>query len=304
MVLMKVIDSFLHFFTPRYTNNHRATALSLSSFSVYIAFLLVFQVGLNLIVKVSPEVLGYATNISLSDLLSMTNEKRLENGVTTLQINDQLSEAAKRKAEDMFTNQYWAHNSPNGREPWGFITTSGYQYLYAGENLARDFAESKAVVEAWMNSSTHRENLVNPKYKEVGFAVVNGEYGGYETTLVVQMFGTKAGSPPSVAAPTIPKITEKTTTATPKSVEEIKQESLQVLPAIVANVPVRKADVFGVTKTVSIALAIMLILVLAVDAFLVYERKTVRISGHNLAHLMILFVLLVVLNLISRGAVI
>ena len=126
--------------------------------------------------------------------------------------------------------------------------------------MARDFAESKAVVEAWMNSSTHRENLVNPKYKEVGFAVVNGEYGGYETTLVVQMFGTKAGSPPSVAAPTIPKITEKTTTATPKPVEEIKQESLQVLPAIVANVPVRKADVFGVTKTVSIALAIMFIL--------------------------------------------
>lgn len=79
----------------------------------------------------------------------------------------------------------------------------------------------------------------------------------------------------------------------------------QILPAEVVPVaPVfKKTDTFGLTKSVSMALAVMLMLVLVLDAFLVYHRKTIRVSGHNLAHLMILFVLLVVLNLINRGVI-
>jgi hypothetical protein len=292
---MAIVENLLHFFTPRHTNNHRPAALSFSAISVYVMFLLVFQIALTLAAKYNPDILGYATNISVNDLLRISNEKRMEAGVPVLALNNKLSDAARRKAADMFASQYWAHTSPEGRDPWSFVTSSGYSYLYAGENLARDFAESRGVVEAWMNSATHKENLVNPKYKEVGFAVVDGKYGSYETTLVVQMFGTPAQGAPTVEAPPVAQ----------KPLEPVLEinPAPQVLPAVVNPVPVRKTDTFGLTKSVSMALTFMLMAVLALDALLIYRRRVIRVSGHSLAHLMVLFVLLVVLNLINRGVV-
>ncbi|MDO8515023.1 MAG: CAP domain-containing protein [bacterium] len=285
---MKAVELILHFFTPRHTNNHRPVALSFSAISTYICFLLIFQIGLAFTARFNPEILGYATNITVSDLLKFSNEKRRENGTGTLTFNEKLAVAAEAKAADMFSNQYWAHTSPAGRDPWSFIINAGYSYLYAGENLARDFADSKGVVEAWMNSPTHRENLLNSRYKEVGFAIANNKYGTYETTLVVQMFGTPPSGTPTVEAPVL---SEKTIYSTPSGM---------VLNIETTN---KKTDYFGLTKAISLALTLMLVVVLAVDAILVYRRQTVRVSGHNLAHMMILLVLLVVLNLVSRGVI-
>ena len=93
----------------------------------------------------------------------------------------------------MFTDQYWAHTAPDGTEPWTFMHQMGYQYVVAGENLARDFGQTDEMVSAWLASPTHRANIMNPKYQEIGIAVIDGVLEGYETTLVVQMFGT----PPS-----------------------------------------------------------------------------------------------------------
>lgn len=286
---MKVVELILHFFTPRHTNNHRPVALSFSAISTYVCFLLIFQIGLAVVAKYSPEILGYATNITAGDLLKFSNEERMENGTEVLTYNEKLAEAAGAKAEDMFANQYWAHTSPAGKDPWSFIINAGYSYLYAGENLARDFADSKGVVEAWMNSSTHRENLLNGRYKEVGFAIRNGRYGNYETTLVVQMFGTPPSGEPTVEAPI-------------KPLNNIPVQSTS--SGMVLKVETtKKTDQFGLTKAISLALTLMLMIVLAVDAILVYRRQTVRVSGHSFAHLMILLVLLIVLNLVSRGVI-
>lgn len=286
---MKVVELILHFFTPRHTNNHRPVALSFSAITTYVCFLLIFQIGLAVVAKYSPEILGYATNITAGDLLKFSNEERMENGTEVLTYNEKLAEAAGAKAEDMFANQYWAHTSPAGKDPWSFIINAGYSYLYAGENLARDFADSKGVVEAWMNSSTHRENLLNGRYKEVGFAIRNGRYGNYETTLVVQMFGTPPSGEPTVEAPI-------------KPLNNIPVQSTS--SGMVLKVETtKKTDQFGLTKAISLALTLMLMVVLAVDAILVYRRQTVRVSGHSFAHLMILLVLLIVLNLVSRGVI-
>lgn len=287
---MKVVELILHFFTPRHTNNHRPVALSFSAISTYVCFLLIFQIGLAVVARYSPEILGYATNISVSDLLKFSNEKRMESDAGTLTFNEKLAEAAAAKAEDMFTNQYWAHTSPTGKDPWSFIINAGYSYLYAGENLARDFADSRAVVEAWMNSPTHRENLINNRYKEVGFAIRNGKYGNYETTLVVQMFGTPPSGEPTVEAPIKPSLNSVPVQSSPSGMV-LKVETI------------KKTDQFGLTKAISLALTLMLMVVLAVDAILVYRRQTVRVSGHSFAHLMILLVLLIVLNLVSRGVI-
>lgn len=289
---MRILEPFLHFLTPRHTNNHKAKALHVSSITTYIILLLVFQIILTGIARFNPGVLGYASNISIPDLLNDTNDHRIAAGQPALILNSQLSNAAAAKAADMFANQYWAHTSPSGLDPWHFISQVGYNYLFAGENLARDFGDSKSVVDAWMNSPSHRENLLNPRYQEIGFAVVNGKYNGYETTLVVQMFGAK-----SVQTPTVEETPAKVQAEpTPQS-----SSAGMILNTQSGSKP--KIDAFGLTKTVSLALTILLLGVLVVDSFLVYRRKTVRLSGHNLAHLVLLLALLVALNLIGRGIV-
>ncbi|MCL4397686.1 CAP domain-containing protein [Patescibacteria group bacterium] len=295
---MRLLEPFLHFLTPRQSNNHKAKALHVSSVTTYIVLLLVFQIILTGVAKFNPGVLGYASNITVTDLLKYTNDQRVAAGQMPLKLNDQLNRAAEAKAADMFANQYWAHTSPQGKDPWSFITAAGYSYLFAGENLARDFGDSKSVVDAWMNSPSHRENLLNSRYADVGFAVVNGKYNGYETTLVVQMFGAQSARTPTVEE-----------TSVPAQVQETSSESAkQSTPAgMILNTETGnsqpKIDAFGLTKTVSVALTVLLLGVLVVDSALVYRRKTVRLSGHNLAHLVLLIALLVALNLIGRGIV-
>lgn len=196
----------------------------------------------------------------------------------------------------MFAGQYWAHTSPTGRDPWSFIVESGYTYLFAGENLARDFGDSKGVVEAWMNSSSHKDNLLNSRYQDVGFAVVNGKYNGYETTLVVQMFGTKPSG-----IPTVEEITE----APPRVLEEKSVEASS--GGVVLNTENKKLppmiDVFSLTKNLSLLLTMGLLVVLVIDGVLAYRRRVVRLSGHNFAHLILLLALLAALNIIGRGVI-
>jgi len=100
----------------------------------------------------------------------------------------------------MFDDNYWAHVSPSGREPWDFFDQQNYTYIYAGENLAKNFATSSGVIEGWMNSQGHRENLLNDNYTEIGIAAVNGQLEGEDTTLVVALYGRPSGTPPVIAA--------------------------------------------------------------------------------------------------------
>lgn len=319
------MEFLLHLLTPRQSNNHRARALHLSSISFYITVLLVFQIALTAVSGLRPGVLGFASNITVNDLLNDTNNKRAGAGAGMLSLNDDLTRAAQAKAADMFANQYWAHNSPSGRDPWSFIVAAGYNYLFAGENLARDFGDSQAVVDAWMNSPSHRDNLLNSRYQDVGFAVVNGKFGSDETTLVVQMFGAKPNQTPSVEAPkekvipTPAPIAPPTPPAPPTPVPEITptvaSSPAQVPPenptltppttGIILNTEVNKpvTSVLGATRGVSTLLIIFLMGILVVDGLLVYKRRTVRLSGHNLAHLLILIAVLVALNLIGRGVI-
>lgn len=293
---MGILEKILHFLTPRQSNNHRAKALHVTSLTTYLTLLLVFQILLTGVARFSPGILGYASNITVADLLKDTNNQRQKVGDTPLVLNNQLSAAAAAKAADMFANQYWAHTSPTGQDPWSFITDAGYTYLFAGENLARDFGDSAGVVDAWMNSDSHRENLLNSRYRDVGFAVVNGKYNGYETTLVIQMFGAKPSGTPTVEEKVAPKtsvLEEKPVSASAGGVV-LNTQDKNMLP---------KIDIFSLTKNVSLTLTMGLLLVLAVDGFLAYRRKVVRLSGHNFAHLVFLLALLAALNLVGRGII-
>ncbi len=91
----------------------------------------------------------------------------------------------------MVENNYFEHFSPSGTTPWDFIESAGYNYQLAGENLAMDFSTNEGVNRAWLNSPSHAKNILNPDFKNIGVAVIEGQLEGHETTLIVQMFGLK-----------------------------------------------------------------------------------------------------------------
>lgn len=124
-------------------------------------------------------------------VFEVTNLQRRENGSAVLVWNDLLAKAAETKAKDMFSKQYFAHNSPEGKTPAQFVNEAGYSYIKTGENLALGIFKDEAdLVKAWMDSPGHRENLLNPKFREIGVAVVSGHYKGDKVIIAVQEFGT------------------------------------------------------------------------------------------------------------------
>ncbi len=125
-------------------------------------------------------------------LIEETNSNRLADNLLTLKINPLLTEAAQEKAQDMAQKGYFNHISPEGITPWYWIQKVGYQYSYAGENLAINFSDSKDIVDAWMNSSSHRSNILNGHFTEIGIGIAKGIYQNRETVFIVQMFGRPA----------------------------------------------------------------------------------------------------------------
>jgi len=128
--------------------------------------------------------------VMAQSLIDLTNSERSQHELASLKENMTLDDAALAKAQDMFTNQYFAHTSPKGIEPWYWIDQSGYAYVYAGENLAIDFQSSGKLFEAWMDSPAHAENILQQQYRDIGIAALSGVMHGQKTTVVVQVFGT------------------------------------------------------------------------------------------------------------------
>lgn len=128
-------------------------------------------------------------------LADLTNSERKIQNLSTLTVNPVLNKAATMKAEDMASKGYFAHTSPEGKTPWYWLSEVGYKYQYAGENLAIDFSDSKDVTNAWMNSPTHKANIVKDKYTEVGTGIATGMYEGKETVFVAQVYANPLTSP-------------------------------------------------------------------------------------------------------------
>ncbi len=139
-------------------------------------------------------VLGHGSDITINSLLEQTNQARSSVGENSLIINEKLNQAAYLKAQDMLAKQYWAHDSPDGVEPWKWFTDVNYNYNEAGENLAKNFTSTNAVLTAWLDSPEHKANILKSNYQDVGFAVVNGELDGKQTSLVVALYGLPAES--------------------------------------------------------------------------------------------------------------
>lgn len=323
MVYTKYVKDFLHHLLfPRESNNHRAKLLHQSSLFFLILFFFFGGLFITPLQKSHPNILGVSTNISLDRLLELTNQQRTTNGLPPLASSAQLSQAAAGKAQDMLTKNYWAHYAPDGGTPWGFIHGAGYQYIYAGENLARGFSTADEVVNAWMASPGHRENILSQNYKEVGFAIQSGNLTGEDTTVVVQMFGSRsttvqAQAPQSVTqspTPTLLPVRTAVTspTATLSSIPLIvitptPQLSPTLVPiapkavAAIQNKPLVNTKPFA-QNIIAIVLSLF-ILVLIGDVIIIKRKKIVRIVSHNLDHIIYLTIIFIALLIMARGAI-
>lgn len=118
------------------------------------------------------------------ELLRLINKQRTDNGLNELQIDDELQNVARIKAQDMIDNNYFAHESPTYGSPFEMMKSNQITYRTAGENIAGNSEISKAV-EAWMASESHKNNILNNSYNYTGVAVVNSSKYG---KIFVQMF--------------------------------------------------------------------------------------------------------------------
>ncbi|MBP7768216.1 hypothetical protein KA082_00075 [Candidatus Woesebacteria bacterium] len=318
---MQLFESVLHLFHPRRSNNHRAKLVHPDSIFSLLCIVIGFSLFIYNVSRVSPElgsVLGYASDISVAQVIQQTNEQRAALKLSPLRSNATLSAAAAAKAADMFANQYWSHVSPKGKQPWDFMKQVGYRYSSAGENLARDFGTTPEMIHAWMNSPTHRANIVNAKYQEIGVAVVNGNLQGMDTTLVVQMFG----KPPVSTAPKKAKISDAAV-ATPEvagvSIDEKvspteQSNTEEIVATLISPVP-EQADAeqsiapeslvspLMIIKSALLSILGLIILTLTYDAYVSSHKNTVRMVGQNFAHILYLVAISIVVVWFKSGVI-
>jgi len=296
-----------HWFLPLEKNNHRSALLRTNTLLILIAFYLFNHSLIKFISVIKPGILGYSSEITVQKVIDQTNQKRQELGLTLLKYNSLLSESATKKAQDMFANNYWAHTSPKGTTPWDFIKSVNYKYSAAGENLARDFYDTDSLMKAWMNSPTHRDNIVNSKYQEIGIGVVNGVLGGIKTTLVVQHFGTPLVA---IASDTKKVINSNQNEEVTLPDEVIKSDilnnegviSLPQTPEVLSQEK-NLINPLLLNKIISITLFILIITVLFIDGFVTLKNNHLRLTGSNIGHIGFLLVILLLIITSQQGAI-
>lgn len=289
--------SLAYLFKPQASNRYRSKLLHPQSIIIVsfilIAFFSLFN-ALRFFPSLSDKVLGFNSNVTVNGLLVDINEKRKQLNLNPLLINEELNQAALAKAQDMLNDQYWAHVAPDGKQAWDFIKEVNYTYKYAGENLARDFKTNEEVVEAWMASPSHRENIVNKDFTQMGLAVVNGNLKGFNTTLVVQIFAV----PAAVAMKDsigeefhLPKTAEPTT---------------NVNGSVAGETSIRHEIIFtplNLTRAFFLVVVLAIILTLLYDALVASHRKYERLVGQNLAHIALLLTVAFLIVLFKGGVV-
>jgi uncharacterized protein YkwD len=176
----------------RYGEHHKTNSHHyLKTYWPYLPMLMIIGICLlaNNLLVIHPSVLGATSDLSNQSFLSDTNQQRIADKEPALNLNQQLSNAAQAKANDMVKLNFWSHNSPTGETPWQYITNSGYSYQQAGENLAYGFSSATEVTSAWMNSPEHRQNILNSSFTDVGFGVASSTNylnKGTETVVVAE----------------------------------------------------------------------------------------------------------------------
>ena len=132
----------------------------------------------------------FAADITPDTVLSEMNSYRAKQGLAPLRFDARLVAAAGDRMQDMEDLQYWSHDAPDGRTPFVWLKPHGYDFRFAGENLATGFETVELLVQGWMESPGHRANILSADYDDVGIAVIDGSTTHRATgKSIVVMFG-------------------------------------------------------------------------------------------------------------------
>ena len=158
-----------------------------------------YQMGCSEIIAANPQIKnpdliypGEVLNIPEADgavrayeteVIRLVNEIRAQYGLNGLTENWELSRVARYKSQDMHDRRYFSHTSPTYGSPYDMMTAFGLSWRSAGENIAYGYRTPAAVVNAWMNSSGHRANILSAKYTQIGVGYVQS--GNYCTQMFI-----------------------------------------------------------------------------------------------------------------------
>src|SRR3989338_912867 len=279
------------YFIPHEGNDFQPHFLRHQTITLLLFAVIVIELGFLVQVFIVFDKTKFLAAVLPGVLTSLTNDARAENNLPPLAGNPLLDEAARRKAEDMAALEYFAHTSPSGVTPWSLLSQVGYRYAAAGENLAVNFFDSEDVAEAWMNSPSHRANIVRSDFTEIGVGIAKGTYQGRNTIFVAQFFGkpltafaAPAEAEPALPTPTptpspIPSPTSVATAPPPPSLNVVLGEEAPQKAEAPAQNPVRTSLEKALTSPrqsvgyVYFMVAVPLILAILLTFFIRIERQ-------------------------------
>ncbi len=314
----KISKKLAQFLIPHEHNNHHPYIIRHESLFI-VTFIILAVQFFSFSSLTSAHVLGYGTDINKDTIIALTNQERTSRGLGTLKESTALDQAATLKGQDMFAKDYWAHFAPDGTSPWYFFKQVSYNYTYAGENLARDFSTSSGVIAGWMASQGHRDNMLNPNFKDIGIAVLNGTLQGDQTTLVVEHLGQTNDPTTAAVSGSSGSTKANTTKATGAQLEEsypATESKPSVQPSASTDVSKVKESIasavtggfnlntfwqsLGLGQKTTVVLLSILLALFVFDSVLLFRKNKVRNHSQSLLHASVLAVLIIA---IIRGAV-
>ncbi len=222
------------FLLPSSKNNYTPLLLHRSALVIYVVVIFLFNIVVGQL-----QISSVYADVDASALYGLHNSTRSSNGLPTLSINQQLVTSATNKAKAMLDSDCWDHYCPPGTSPWSFILNTGYEYVYAGENLGEGFTNSSTLMNAWMNSATHRANILNSNFIEIGIGFASGPFqGNTNNTVVVVHFGARQKVAPTASPKPLQQVSVNTNqnTTTPTSKPILPTPTRQILPTSVPSV--------------------------------------------------------------------
>jgi len=180
LLLYNVFEMLQKYFIPTKENKYTPILLKRGIITLYALILLVFNV-----VTADISALQASAAVDSQNILSLHNQERTKNDLGELKLNSKLVESAQEKAQAMLAANCWDHYCPDGKSPWDFFDEAEYDYIFAGENLAEGFTNNQKVFNAWMNSKTHRDNILRAEFEEIGIAIVHGDFQGISNNAVI-----------------------------------------------------------------------------------------------------------------------
>ncbi|MFA5128047.1 MAG: CAP domain-containing protein [Patescibacteria group bacterium] len=271
------------------------------------AIIVIFVLFLPAEAFLMPDILAVEQN----KIISLTNNFRVKNHLPVLSENSKLDASAVNKAEDMAYYKYFSHTSPGERHLSYFISQVGYNYLVAGENLAMGYFDAGSMMKAWQASPTHRANLLDKDFTEIGTAMANGVYENNDTIYAVQHFGqprlvpdsnasttassslTSAGTDYVMTTTTVQKVLAVRTLgmSTPNSTADgvIGSETSFLRKYVAANNMLGDTEpVFGLSKMIYLSLIIFFTLALLLNVFVELKMQRQHAIARSLALLGVL----------------